>query len=440
MIPLRFLGAGFLLLSSAALPAAAQNTIAQRVERAPDGVVHLQFAGRAGVCGDGRDMVGYRKALFASNFQSFGSSTASRCAPGPVRASLSVSGGRVTHMQTFVGGSWARTNARVTDLGTVSSAEAASYFFALIPQIEGRVKKERFLLPAVLADDAATVHRLIALARDGARASDTRRQAIQWIGLLGDSSAVSTLVSFARQGGDAPRGEHINDDDDAPGKKGLATAAIAALSFLETGVGIPALIDLARTGGSAVRHSAVFWLGQSGDPRAFNALHAVIENSAEEERIRAHAIFSLSQGADRAEPEFAYLRGLYPRLRSEKLKESVLQGMGQDEERGSAWLLQRGRDRGESRKIRKAALFWAGQNESTPTRDLVAFYRDVEERELREHAIFVLSQRDDAAALDELVRIAKSDADREMRGKALFWLSQKDDARAANLISERLSR
>lgn len=51
-----------------------------------------------------------------------------------------------------------------------------------------------------------------------------------------------------------------------------------------------------------------------------------------------------------------------------------------------------------------------------------------------------MSQRDDAPALDELVRIAKNDADREMRNKALFWLSQKDDPRAANLISERLSR
>ena len=440
MISLRFLGAGFLFLASAAIPAAAQNTIAQRVARAPDGVIHLQFTGRPGVCGDGRDLIGYGKALFASNFQSFGTWSAARCVPGPVRVSLSVGGGRVNQMQTFVGGSWARTNTHVTDLGTVSSAEAATYFFTLVPQLEGRVKKERFLLPAVLADDPGTVQRLITLARDGARASDTRRQAIQWIGLLGDVSAVPTLVSFARQGGDAPRGDDIHDDDDAPGKKGLATAAIAALSFLENGAGIPALIELARNGGSAVRHSAVFWLGQSGDPRAFTALHAVIENSGEEERIRAHAIFSLSQGADKAESEFAYLRGIYPRLRSHKLKESVLQGMGQDEETGSAWLLERGRDRGESLEIRKAALFWAGQSDATPTRDLVTFYRGVEERALREHAIFVLSQRDDAAALDELVRIAKNDSDREMRGKALFWLSQKDDPRAANLISERLSR
>jgi len=73
---------------------------------------------------------------------------------------------------------------------------------------------------------------------------------------------------------------------------------MAALSTLEDGAGVPALIDLARSGTSGTRASAVFWLGQSGDPRAFAALHSVIENGKEDERIRAHAIFSLANGDD----------------------------------------------------------------------------------------------------------------------------------------------
>lgn len=417
----------------------AQSTIAQRVSRAPDGIVQLEFAGKPGVCGDGRDLIGYRKAFFARSVQSFGKWSAPNCVPGPVRVALSVSGGKVTQMQTFVGGAWATANARATDLGTVSSSEAAAYFFELIPQLEGRTNKARMMLPAVLAADDRTVPRLISLARDGSRRQETRREAIQWIGLLGDASVVPALVAFAQQGGDAPRGEDI-DDGDTHGRKGLAAAAIGALSFLENGVGIPALIDLSRTAGSAVRHSAVFWLGQSGDPRALAALHQTIENAREDERVRAHAIFSLAHGGDTPASEFAYLRGLFPRLTPERLKESVIQGMGQDEAGGSAWLLQKARDRGETMRIRKSALFWAGQGRATPARDLVAFYRSAQESELKEHAIFVLSQRDDEAAANELLRIAKEDTDREMRGKALFWLSQKDDPRAANLISERLSR
>jgi hypothetical protein len=346
----------------------------------------------------------------------------------------------VTAVKTYVGGDWARTNDHVTDLGVVTSSEAASYFFALIPQIEGggRRDKSRLLLPAVLADDPAAVPRLMSLARDESRAQDTRRQAIQWIGLLGDAKVVPVLVAFASGGGAAPTGDDIDEDDMAPGKKGLATAAMVALSTLEDGAGVPALIDLARSGTSGTRASAVFWLGQSGDPRAFAALHGVIENGKEDERIRARAIFSLANGDDTPETEYTYLRGIYPRLTGDKLKEAIFQGMSEKRSGSSSWLIERARDNGEPLRLRKSALFWAGQSELTPTKDLAAFYRGTSDSELREHAIFVLSQRNDEAALNELMRIAREDSDRHMRARALFWLGQKDDPRVTKLIGDRV--
>jgi HEAT repeat protein len=421
-------------------PAVAQNSLAQRINKAPDGVVHVQFAGRPGTCGDGRDVIGFRKALFAESFQSIGNWSAPNCRPGPVRVALTVANGRVTTVKTYVGGDWPRTGDRVTDLGVVPSSEAASYFFALIPQIEGsgRRDKSRLLLPAVLADDPAAVPRLISLARDESLAQETRRQAIQWIGLLGDAKVVPVLVAFAGGGGAAPTGDDIDENDMAPGKKGLATAAMAALSTLEDGAGVPALIDLARTGTSGTRASAVFWLGQSGDSRAFAALHGVIENGKEDERVRAHAIFSLANGGDTPEAEYVYLRGIYPRLTSDKLKEAIFQGMSEKTSGGSAWLIERARDNSEPLKLRKSALFWAGQRESTPTKDLVAFYRGTADPTLREHAIFVLSQRQDDAAFNELMRIANGDPDKQMRARALFWLGQKDDPRVTKLIGDRV--
>ncbi|MDP9201575.1 MAG: hypothetical protein M3P26_06540 [Gemmatimonadota bacterium] len=430
-------------VAAVSTPALAQNTLAQRVSRAPDGVVHVQFGGRPGTCGDGRDLIGFRKALFAESFQSIGDWNAPNCRPGPVRVALSVANGKVTRVKTYVSGDWPRTSERVTDLGTVIPSEAATYFFGLVPQIEGGGRggdKSRLLLPAVLADDPIAVPRLISLARDDARLQETRRQGIQWIGLLGDARVVPVLVEFARGGGAAPTGDDIDEDDEGPGKKGLATAAMAALSLLDNGVGVPALIDLVRTGTSGTRASGVFWLGQSGDPRALAALHGVIENGREDERIREHAIFSLSHGGDTPGNEFAYLRSVYPRLASDKLKDAILQGMGEDASAGSAWLIARARDTGEPLKMRKSALFWAGQREATPTKDLVAFYRGAADPELREHAIFVLSQRQDDAAFNELMRIAREDSDRRMRARALFWLGQKDDPRVAKLIGDRLSR
>ena len=385
-------------------------------------------------------MVGYRKALFADSFQSIGNWNAPTCVPGPVRVALSVSNGRVTKVRTSVGGAWPRSSERVTDLGVVSPGEAASYFFGLVPLLERAGDKSRVLLPAVLADGGDVIPRLTSLARDGSRIQETRRQAIQWMGLLGDARVVPTLVAFARAGGASPAGEDINEDDEAPGMKGLATAAMASLSFLENGVGVPALIDIARNGATGARGSASFWLGQSGDPRAVAELHRIIENTSEDQRVRAQAIFSLAHGDHTRQTEYGYLRGIYPRLQSDKLKEAILQGMGEDESAGSAWLIDRARDNRESLKIRKSALFWAGQRDLTPTKDLVGFYRSATEPELREHAVFVLSQRQDEAATNELLRIAREDSDRRMRARALFWLGQKDDPRVAKLIGDRLDR
>ena len=429
-------------ISTISSTALAQTDLASRVSRAPDGVVRVQFASRPGTCGDGRDAIGFRKAFFAESFQSIGDWNAPTCLAGPVRVSLSVSGGQVTRLKTSVGGSWERTSDRVTDLGTVMPTEAATYFFALVPKIEraGSRDKSRILLPAVLADAGDVIPQLTSLARDDARVQETRRQAIQWIGLLGDAKVVPTLVAFARGGGAGPVGEDIDEDDTKPGKKGLATAAMAALSFLSDGAGVPALIDISRNGSLSARSSAVFWLGQSGDPRALASLHTVIEDTREDERVRSHAIFSLSHGDDIPPGEFAYLRAIFPRLTSTKMKEQVLMGMEEDKSNGSAWLIARARDSQESLAIRKNALFWAGQRDLTPTKELVAVYRSASEESLKEHAIFVLSQRDDRESIDELMRIAQSDSDKHMRSRAMFWLGQKDDPRVTKFIADRISR
>jgi hypothetical protein len=415
---------------------AAQN-LAERIARAPDGVARVQFASRPGTCGNGRDMVGYRKALFSDSFESMGEWHSTDCSPGPVRVALSVSGGKVIRVKTSVGGSWPVTSDRVTDLGVVAAPEAASYFFSLVPALEKVSGRSRLLLPAVLADAGDVTPQLTSLARDAGRIQETRRQAIHWLGILGDARVVPTLVGFARGAEGSLDGRN---DDEGDGTKGLGTAAMAALGFLQDGAGIPALIELARSGSPGIRRSAVFWLGQSGDPRALATLHTVIENQREDQRVREHAIFSLAHGSDVPPSEFAYLRNIFPRLGNDALKKAVLMGMAEDETKGSAWLIDRARDQSEPLEIRKSALFWAGQRELTPTRDLASFYRGATEPTLKEHAIFVLSQRDDDAALNELMRIAKEDTDKRMRARALFWLGQKDDPRVTKLILDRIER
>jgi HEAT repeat protein len=436
----RYLALAAVLLGTASTRSAAQTSIAQSVARAQDGVVRVQYESRAGACGDGRDMIGLGHAFFTGSIQSYGGHwTADQCRPGPVRVALSVIGGRVTQLKTYVGGSWSVDSGRITDLGIVPSADAAEYFFGLVPQLDGSSKRERLLLPAVLADDPNAVPRLTALARDAARTRDIRRESIQWMGLLGDASVIPTLVGFVRQSAALPA-RVADDDDEGPGEEGIGTAAVGALSFVQDHAGIPSLIEFARNGQPWARRSAVFWLGQSGDPRGLPVLHTIIENPKETDALRSRAIFSLSHGDSIPPAEFAYLRGIYSRVSSMRLKDAILMGMADENSGSGGWLLEKARDQSESMESRRKALFWAGQRRATPTKDLADFYRTTAEAELREHAIFVLSQRDDEAAMNELLRIARDDSDKRMRGKAMFWLAQKDDPRAAKLISDRVSR
>jgi len=416
-----------------ATPLAAQS-LASRVAQAPDGAVRMQIDSRMGVCGNGRDVVGYRSAIFAHNFQSIGGHwNDSRCVPGPLRVTLTVADGQVTQVRTQVGGAWPDSESRVTDLGVVPPHEASSYFFSLVPRLESASGKDRLLLPAVLADGAPVIQPLLALARDEQRAEHTRRQAILWLGLLGDASVIPALVQFAR---DEPDDDVDDRRKSKPRKKDLGSAAMAALNALDGDVGVPALIDLARSGSVGTRRDAAFWLGQNGSESARRTLHAMIENTSEASRVRSHAVFALTHGGDTPDAEFDYLRNLYPRLDDNDVKEAIIQGMQEDEGAGGRWLIDRALDEREPSELRRKAIFWAGQREATPTSELVRVYREADDRELREHAIFVLSQRDEEAAIDELIRIARDDRDTEMRGKALFWLAQKDDPRIRKLIAD----
>ena len=376
-------------------PVGAQS-LAARVSQSPDGVVRMQVDSRAGVCGDGRDLIGYRNAVFSRTFQSVGGRwNASGCVPGPLRISLTVAEGAVRQLRTQVGGAWPNTDARITDLAVVSPGEASAYFFSLVPRLERGEAKDRLLIPAVLADGPPVIQPLLALARDTDRAESTRRAAVQWLGIVGDASVIPALVRFARE----------EEGNDQTGKKSIGSSAMAALGTLEGDIGVPALIELTGSGSVGSRRNAIFWLGQTRDPRAL-----------------------------------AHLKDLYSRVDSESLREAVIQGLSQDESDGGRWLLARALDEKESRRLRKSALFWAGQGEGAPTSELVRAYRELRDVELREHAIFVLSQRKDDTATDELIRIAREDRDTNLRGKALFWLAQDDDPRVRQLIADLILR
>ena len=112
------------------LPAAAgAQTLAQRVETLGDGTLRLSFAARAGVCGNG----GHSISINHDDDDEWESD----CAPGPVRVSLRVRGGRVADAHTYVGGRWRPPEGKTTDLGQLPARQAAADLLALVEQQPG---------------------------------------------------------------------------------------------------------------------------------------------------------------------------------------------------------------------------------------------------------------------------------------------------------------
>jgi len=113
-----------------------------------------------------------------------------------------------------------------------------------------RLANNATMAMALHASPQAT-DRLIALARD-AKSGDVRGTALFWIAQRAGDKAVGTLT------------QALDDPETEVRKK-----AVFALSQLPKDEGVPKLIDVARSHrDAAVRKQAMFWLGQSRDPRA----------------------------------------------------------------------------------------------------------------------------------------------------------------------------
>jgi len=244
-------------------PAVAQG-LGALIARAPDGTVRLSFAARPGVCGDGRGLIaleceggrcrrGGHTIMFDGRFDS--DEVEYDCEPGPVRLSLTLRSGRVQSLRTYVGGRWVTPprDAAVTDLGTVSARDAVDFLLGLATRQDTRAGEEA-ILPATLADSVTIWPTLLKLARDDRAPQRSRRQAVFWLGQAAGDAATRGLTDLV---------------DDADMDRDVKEQAVFALSQQPHEAGVPALIRIARTHREpGVRRKALFWLGQSGDPRA----------------------------------------------------------------------------------------------------------------------------------------------------------------------------
>jgi HEAT repeat protein len=216
--------------------------------------------------------------------------------------------------------------------------------------------------------------------------------------------------------------------------------AIFWLSQVNTERSVTALDSvLMRSTDREIQEKAIFALSQHGSERAGEILRRFIDRDDAPDDLKANAIFWLGQ--EHGGENIQYLQEIYPRLKTEELKEKVIYSISQnDDERSRRWLMDLALNASEPMELRKKALFWAGQKGDVAIADLAKLYSTMGDREMKEQLIFTYSQRHEPEAVDQLMAIAEKEPDKELRNKAIFWLGQSDDPRVAEFLLRLINR
>jgi hypothetical protein len=238
-------------------PGARAQSLADRGAAMGDGVLLLSFAAREGVCGDGRGNIRTGGDTYRQR-----SVWESDCEPGPVRVAAQVRSGRIVELDTFVGGRWT-VRPDATDLGTIEPSAAARLLLDLARTDRGEAGEDA-IFPATLARGVVVWPELLEIARDERIPTETREDATFW---LGDMA------------GDAVAGELEELTGDERVDLEVREAAVFALSELDGDEGIEALLRIAREGDPRIREKAMFWLADSGDPRALVLFEEILAGS-----------------------------------------------------------------------------------------------------------------------------------------------------------------
>lgn len=256
---------GALLMASALAPLRQLHSqgATERLAQVRDGRVRFTVALRPEVCGSGQNIWRSRDGR---NRTTWGDRTSRdveydvECDSGPGRIVIDKDGGDVEDLRFYVGGRW-RAGTQVTDLGQLSTREASTLLLSIARSNEGKAGRNA-IFPLTVIDSVEIWRDLMQLARDDSRPRETRKQAVFWLGQLAEGPATAGLDELV--------GEAALDRD-------VREQAIFALSQRPKDEGVPALVKVVRTSRDPeLRKKALFWLGQSGDPRALQLIEELL--------------------------------------------------------------------------------------------------------------------------------------------------------------------
>jgi hypothetical protein len=247
---MRFVTAVTAVTALTAVSALSAQSLAERAQ-VRNGEVRFSYATRPDVCGSGQSI---HIVHSTDDWES-------DCEHGPARIVLEWRDGALVDVDTYVGGRWRAPAAGVVDLGMVSAPAAAGVLLDLAERVRGDAADD-LIFPATIADSADVWPRLIVIAKDDDVPRATRKNAVFWLGQAAGDRALADL------------GGLVSDQNE---DREIQEQAVFALSQLRNGGGVPSLLDIARSHKDPrIRKSAMFWLGQTDDPRAIALFEEIL--------------------------------------------------------------------------------------------------------------------------------------------------------------------
>ena len=241
------------------------QSIASKVARVANGSVRMSFTAKPGICGSGNSIWhnGGRGRTTWDNDRNGSRDVEYEidCTSGPGRIVLDRRNGEISDLRFYVGGRWRPGGADVVDLGMVPARDAADYLVSLA-QTERGSMGEKAIFPATVADSADIWPALLKIARNTDVPRGTRSQSVFWLGQAAGDAATRGLNDLVVDGS-------VDRE--------VREQAVFALSQRPREEGVPALIAVARTNKDPeIRRKALFWLGQSHDPRAIDLFEELL--------------------------------------------------------------------------------------------------------------------------------------------------------------------
>lgn len=159
----------------------------------------------------------------------------------------------------------------------------------------------------------------------------------------------------------------------------------------------------------------------------------------------ADRAFTFSRSGDAAADrrisaeDAAWLRGVYPRLETTRLKSSAAAVLARAaDEPTNTWLMALVQREDEPSEVRSAILSRLGRD--LPIAQLGKLYDVGSSRAMRQQVVQVLGSRTEPEATDKLLEIARTGTDPQLRQSAISALSRKKDPRTMQLLLELIDR